>query len=260
MLFGKKENKDEDIIQVLSEIRDNISKGENINNLVVNLDNKIEEINKSINKDYQSLGNDVVRLDKQFTEINVNLEKENEKKELLINDLEIKIEKMNEKLKKQYKINKIIFNIIQRLDDETNPINEISNSEDEETSDLKDTTYRQIVGCDLNINNIESMTEEGYFKRKTECRGRRTYSWNIKHLLLIKKLIPKIDEFPSMKSISKKVGLSSSTVSDLVYCIEKGWFNKYFNEWEQIEAKKMNYNWKPKVENNPQKRVEKGMI
>lgn len=47
---------------------------------------------------------------------------------------------------------------------------------------------------------------------------------------------------------------------ELGYYILNGDFDKYFNEWEQIQADQtFKKGWKPVIENNPEKRVEQGI-
>jgi len=107
---------------------------------------------------------------------------------------------------------------------------------------------------------LKGLNDDGTF---IQTRG-KPLIYNIRDILALKKLIPMVDEYPSFSSLCKKVGLHDvRTVQRLCYLIETGEFDKYINQWEQMEANNFygKYGeWKPRFENNPQKRKEKGMV
>lgn len=107
---------------------------------------------------------------------------------------------------------------------------------------------------------LKGLNDDGTF---IQARG-KPLIYNIRDILALKKLIPMVDEYPSFSSLCKKVGLRDvRTVQRLCYLIETGKFDKYINQWEQMEANNFygKYGeWKPRFENNPQKRKEKGMV
>lgn len=113
----------------------------------------------------------------------------------------------------------------------------------------------------MNMDKIVELTPEGKFKR--EGSGVQYFKWTIEDVLRIRNAIHDFDKYPSIKSIVEMAGFSDPTVRDLIYYIENGDFDKYFNEWEQIQANdffKKNLNVNNRVINDPQKRRENGLI
>lgn len=103
------------------------------------------------------------------------------------------------------------------------------------------------------------LKEDGTFLQK---KG-KAVTFKIQDVILLKKLIPKVKEYPTFNKLAKKLGLSNKTVTRLCYLIEIGEFDKWISKWEQMEANNFygKYGeWKPRFENNPQKRKEQGMV
>jgi len=76
------------------------------------------------------------------------------------------------------------------------------------------------------------------------------------------KLKKEITSDKSFSRIAEDYNFTTNTVGYLLYGLETGYFDKWFNEWEQIQANKFMKKAKHKKEpvNNPQKRKERGMI
>lgn len=101
---------------------------------------------------------------------------------------------------------------------------------------------------------IKALTKEGYFIFESN----RTSVWNITDVLRIKKLLPKTEY--TFEMMGKKIGFSSYTAKTICCGIEFGYFDKWFKEWEQLQANNFYGKWKPVMQNNPQKREEMGMM
>lgn len=132
---------------------------------------------------------------------------------------------------------------------------EMENITPKDDATAKPTTYRHYGDSYVNrIPHIKSMNGDGSFVLKSGVVAK----WTIKDILFLKKEIPNVEK--NFKELSYKTKFSEHTVGGLCCAIEYGYFDEYLNEWEQIDADNTYGNWKPEIENNPQKRIEKGMI
>ena len=108
---------------------------------------------------------------------------------------------------------------------------------------------------------VSKLNKDGTFILKNSKVNGGISKWTIKDLLKIKHRIPQKQEYTNWGAICEDLPFSKFTAQNLGYGIEMGYFDKYFHEWEQLQANKFHINIKPvETENNPQKRKEKGMI
>lgn len=125
--------------------------------------------------------------------------------------------------------------------------------------DKKEKTIRNYSNSvKMNLPKIIKFNKDGTFI--VGRKNGRQAKWTIETLLQLRKYI----KTPiTLKEISQKLNLDSSTCNRLMYCIELGKFDQYFDEWEQIKANSFYDSIKANnvkfIENNPQKRKEKGM-
>ena len=106
------------------------------------------------------------------------------------------------------------------------------------------------------IPKIKKLYNNGYF----QLSNNRTSPYHINDLLKIKKLIYSKDcEWDEVYKTIKHIGIT--TVQRITYALEHGYYNKYFQEWQELQAKEFeNRQQKTPIINNPQKRREQGMI
>ena len=102
---------------------------------------------------------------------------------------------------------------------------------------------------------VKSLTEDGHF-----ILGKNRKSvYTIEDVLQLKTMINSTSL--NFKQMGEKVGISEYTAITVCLGIEKGIFEKFFHEWEQMKADEFYGNWKPNnIVNNPQKRKENGMV
>lgn len=259
MIFNRN-NKDEfekQLIETLNGINDTLNNNgfeDKLNDTECRLMEEIRAVNsnfdnlkKGVNEYTKTIGNLCNRIDEQDKIIN-NLTRDADENYRLIINQEKQIKKLIsivEKYSKLFEIKK------SAVPDKIKP-----NKEKAEYSMIK--AYGKNWTCYnyLNLKNIIKFDNKGNFLR--EGRGDHKYKWNIYTLLKLKELMKKEDEYPTLNKLASKIGLSSTTVNELGYYILNGDFDKYFDEWEQIDANNTYGNWKPSIENNPQKRKEKG--
>ena len=117
-------------------------------------------------------------------------------------------------------------------------------------------TYRQYSKSIYNkMPTLKGMNRDGSF---AIGNGRHS-KWTIEDILFLKKEIPNLSK--SFTELADKLGYSDDTIARLCCAIENGLFDKYFNEWEQIQGDTVYGNWKSTpIINNPQKRRENGMV
>ncbi len=126
----------------------------------------------------------------------------------------------------------------------------------EETVSTKRTTYRKYSQKTIdNLPQIKSLRNDGYF-----ILGRKKQSvYSIEDVLRLKSLIPQLEV--NFEKMGELIGVSDYTARIICCAIEHGIFDRWFKEWEQIQANKFYGNWKPNsIVNNPQKRKENGMV
>lgn len=261
-LFKKNNDNETELITVLGEIRDNLKTGvseDRFNKVVTELENivvefkkdktvEIEELNKVISRHEGSIGN----LEKIVEKQDELMDKQNHKIKILTSTSEkmLEILKLMNKPKVDVSVDISDTDAMDKPKKENKPV---------KTKKTENRHRQYSYANSIRLANLEGLNKDGKFYRKTGCRGKPYFKWDITHLLKLKDIIPKTNEYPTIKSISNKVGLSTITCSDLICLIEDGYFDKFFNEWEQIQADKMYKNdWKPILENNPEKRKEKG--
>ena len=127
----------------------------------------------------------------------------------------------------------------------------IQNQSTEEPSADTSTYVREYHQEYPEYTNIKCLNKDGTF---SNTKG-KPFSFQIQDILKLQQLIPKIEEYPTWNSLQKVVKVNG--VQRLCQMIEKGFFEKYLNEWEQLQADDFFGRWKPVVvENNPQKRRE----
>ena len=101
---------------------------------------------------------------------------------------------------------------------------------------------------------VQLLYHNGYFK----LSNNHTSPYTINDILKLEKALKKGKDIFELTQLVK---VGKPTVLRICYGIEQGYYDKYINEWEQIQANKFQQNVKPvEIENNPQKRKEKGMI
>lgn len=252
MIF-RKSNKDEfekELIETLNGINDTLNSNgfeDKLNDTECRLMEEIGAVNsnfdnlkKGVNEYTKTIGNLCNRIDEQDkiikhltreTDENYNLIIKQEKR---INQLVSIVEKYGEIVKEHI------------LDEEevTTP--------DKIKTNKKDTIRKYPESLRNRKPHLLMLRKDGTFKLKNGMISK----WNINHILYLKKLIPQTQL--NMEDIAEKVKLTYYMTVRLCCAIEDGDFDKYFDEWEQINANNTYGNWKPSIENNPQKRKEKG--
>jgi len=151
---------------------------------------------------------------------------------------------------------------IDNVVDELNCIRkELNNAKKPATSITKNTIRQYGETQKQRCPRVSKLNKNGTFQLKNSRVNGGVSKWTIKDLLKIKNRIPEKEKYPSWTSISEDLQVSAFTAQNLGYGIEMGYFDKYFNEWEQLQANKFYGNFKQELtENNPQKRREKGMM
>ena len=117
MLF-KTNKENDDLIEVLSQIRDNLRVGinaEDLSNAVRSLDDKIFDLKKNIYEDFKSTSDFVVDLNKEFKDFK---ESEFQKKDDEISELKEQVDSMQITLSKVIKINLDLKKRIKKLETE----------------------------------------------------------------------------------------------------------------------------------------------
>lgn len=172
----------------------------------------------------------------------------------------------------QNKLHKIISDLqgrnlqntenINNIVDELNSIRkELNNAKKPATSITKNTIRQYGETQKQRCPRVSKLNKDGTFKLKNSKVNGGVSKWTIKDLLKIKNRIPEKEKYPSWTSIGEDLQVSAFTAQNLGYGIEMGYFDKYFNEWEQLQANEFYGNFKQELtENNPQKRKEKGMM
>lgn len=133
----------------------------------------------------------------------------------------------------------------------------VEKTEADDSESMPTTIRKYSKTQEKNLPKVYSLREDGHFN----IGKNKISKYSIEDLLLLKRLIPRKE--CGFKEMGMKIGVSDFTVKMLCYGVETGYFDKYFNEWEQLKANqffKKKSNWKGIVENNPQKRKEKGMV
>ena len=101
---------------------------------------------------------------------------------------------------------------------------------------------------------VQLLYHNGYFK----LSNNHTSPYTINDILKLEKALKKGKDIFELTQLVK---VGKPTVLRICYGIEQGYYDKYINEWEQIQANNFQSRVKPvETENNPQKRKEKGMI
>ena len=249
--FNRNKNtNDDEYLLILGEIRDNLKL--NNDDVIVELENRISEAKHENLEEVGVLASKVKTLEKitklQSTQIDESYK--------IIDKLESKVNELVGVVEKYTEIIKILT--------EDKPKSTIQ-TKNKKRAGCKDANPNHIRKCkcygNVNSENIGSLEKDGRFRRKVKTKGGFYFNWNINDLLLIKSLIPKTTEYLSITSITSKVKrFSSTTINDLIFLIEDGFFDKYFVEWEQIQADKTyKKGWKQQIQNNPEKRKELGI-
>ncbi len=102
--------------------------------------------------------------------------------------------------------------------------------------------------------NYKELCDDGYFITGNNSKSK----YNIQTVLMLKNCL--FDLNVTWNDMIEKTGLTANTVMYICYAIETGVFDKFFNEWEQIQADKFQSKVKTAtLINNPQKRKENGM-
>jgi len=261
-LFNRNKNNEEELLVILSEIRDNLNTNnadrleERFDKVARIIENRCIDFKHENDEEIGVLHSTINRMDKDIE----NLKKLVKLQETTITHLEEISTKQNQQINTLTDILGKTLEIIKYDTTKKEPTNKKRQPRDyskiTNSKTLKN-TYRNIKkNYNINMNNIKGLNSKGEFEK---TNAGRKFKWNIQDIIQIKKLIPKIKEYPTVTSISKETKLSKATVSDLVYLIENGYFDKYLNEWEQMEADKMFGDWKPVIQNNPEKRQEAGI-
>lgn len=251
-IFNKnKGNTDNELISILGEIRDNLQI--NNNNIVTELESKIADAHYSNDEELGVMVNRLNKLEDKIEKLTTLTELQDK----TINKLEDLVKKQDESISVLIKSNKVVLGI---LSDVVKPKKQ-NNTVKPKVKKVKGNvinaygrnwkSYNQI-----NLNNITKLDENGNFLRKG--RGKQMYTWNIKTLLKLREYMKDYDKYPSQEKLAKAIGVNPTSLIELGYYILNGDFDKYFNEWEQIQMNKTYGNWKPILENNPEKRKEKG--
>lgn len=151
---------------------------------------------------------------------------------------------------------------INNVIDELNSIRrELKNNKKPATTITKNTIRKYGETQKQRCPRVIKLNKDGTFLLKNSKVNGGISKWTIKDLLKIKHRIPQKEKYTSWTNISEDLQVSPFTAQNLGYGIEMGYFDKYFNEWEQLQANKFKSNVKPvETENNPEKRKEKGMI
>lgn len=240
-LFNKNNKKEEEIVNVLTEIKDNLKYGVNedrFDTVISNLENKIIDYKHSNDEEIGVL----TRTVNSIADKTEKLEQLISLHEKSITNLENIVKKQSDQINTLIDVNKGLCDII-KIDVKKN----IKKSEPNKKliRHYPPTTVTAMP-------KIRELTPEG----KLILKSGKIAGYNINTILKLKKLIPTDLSFIK---IGAKVGLSNSTVSRVCCAIEYGVFDKYLNEWEQIQANKFyKKNKNNLIENNPQKRKEKG--
>ena len=241
-LFNKNNNEDE-LITILGEIRDNLKID---NSTVVNeLESKIADAHYNNDEEIGVMSNRLNHLENKVEKLTTLATLQDK----TIDKLEELVKKQDESINVLVKSNKVVLGI---LSDVCKPKNE--------KKGRKKRTIKK--GEKYTRHYSASIIKQAPHPVKLKSNGKfilasgKESTWNIHNLLKLKKLIP--TEL-NMTEIAEKVGIGTTTANYLCYSIEAGIFDKFFNEWEQIQADKMyKKDWKPILENNPEKRKEKG--
>ena len=247
-LFNKN-NKDDEYLTVLGEIRDNLKYGikeDRFDEVIRNLETRIVEFKHNNDTEIEDLTVKVNELAK-VTDLQA---KQLDENYTLLKQQEEDINKLTDIVKKQ---NNILRDFNKR---DTDAPKITKNDEVIYAYGRNWKSYHQI-----NLNNIVKLDEKGNFIRIG--RGKQSFTWNINTLLKLREYMKEYDKYPSQKKLAKAIGVNPTSLIELGYYILNGDFDKYFNEWEQIQADntfKKYGNWKPTIENNPEKRKEKGYV
>lgn len=246
-ILNRKKN-DEEFLTILAEIRDNLNKDDELKIL----ESKIADAHYSNDEELGVWTNRLVELENKHIELNkgvgalvknyANLSNKVNDYEGIINNLQDLVEKQDEK--------------IETLLDVTHGLLEICKNKNIKDKPVKPKTDKKLIrtyseGIVNTMPKIKEMKPNGQFVLKSG----KIAGYDINTILRLKKLITTDSSFIK---IGEKIGLSNSTISRVCCAIEYGLFDKYINEWEQIQMKKHYRNWKPNIENNPEKRKEKG--
>lgn len=151
---------------------------------------------------------------------------------------------------------------INNIIDELNSIRkELKNNKKPVTSITRNTIRQYYETQKQRCPRVSKLNKDGTFILKNSKVNGGISKWTIKDLLKIKHRIPQKEKYSNWTVICEDLPVCALTAQVLGYGIEMGYFDKYFNEWEQLQANKFQNNIKPiETENNPQKRKEKGMI
>lgn len=250
-LFNKN-NKDDEYLTVLGEIRDNLKFGINedrFDEVIRNFEVKLVDFKHNNDDEIEALTDKVNKLAK-ITELQSQQLDENYQ---LIQKQETQITILTNAVKKQ-------LNLIQDLNkDETITFDELPSKPTKKDEDVIVAYGKKWkLRGQVHLENIMGLSNDGKFITKT-----RSLTWDINTLLRLKKCMKQNEKYPTASKLAKAVGVNATNVIELGYYILNGDFDKYFNEWEQIQADntfKKYGNWKPNIENNPEKRKEKGYV